>query len=199
MEKLNAYEKHENLTIEERRMQLVYLLNDTSVETEDRLTYQKISELVDYAVNTVRTYGWKFAHLLEEAKKRFCSIVKKVIEGIVAKVPVVFGKGTKLCYLVKFYNKEGKLVFSKIGKTIRPIHKRINEELNEYFPYGVIGAVIESVIDCGNVPPEGAECVAKAHFIQKAPHAYVPNDRFRNYNIDVEEFNTCVKNYLAIA
>lgn len=192
---LNAYEKHEDLSTEERRMQMIYLLNDDTVEK--KLSYEEIGKLVGYAWNTIRTYSYKFYYLLDEARKKFCSKVKKVIEGIVEKVPIIFGKGTKLCYLFKFYDSNSNLLFSKIGTTERTIMARIKEEIRSYQKrYDVLGVVIESVIDCGDIPPEGAESYARSEFIKRNPASYAKNDRFLGYDIPVEEFNSLVLGYL---
>ncbi len=200
MAKLNAYEKHNNLNIHERRLQLTYLLNDETVAPNDRLGYDEIGKLVDYAGSTVRSYGYKFIEYLEEARRLFCSVVKKIINGIVEKVPVLFAKGTKLCYLFKFYDSNGDLVFSKVGTTERAIKTRLNEEIRKYSKkFDIYGVEIESVIDCGDIPPEGAECHIKGYFIKKYPNAYAKNDRFLGINISVDEFNEQVNAYLATA
>lgn len=198
MSKLNAYEKHEGLTIHERRLQLIYLLNDKTVDADKRLGYQAIGDLVDYAWSTVRTYGYKFIYLLEEARKTFCSVVKEVIHGIVEKVPIIFANGTKLCYLFKFYDSNGELLFSKIGTTERRLLTRLREEMRSYSKkFDICGVVIESVIDCGDTPPEGAESDARGYFIKKNPASFTKNDRFMGYDIPVEEFNERVLAYIA--
>lgn len=196
MNKLNAYEKHNDLTIDERRMQLIYLANDKS-ENSKHLNYEEIGDLVGYAPSTVRNYIWKFSHLLEEACKKFCSVVKEIILGIVEKVPILFAKGTKLCYLFKFYDGNGDLLFSKVGTTERTIKKRISEEINYYNNHGidVWGATIESVFDTGDLEPEGAQDYVKSYYIKKYRNTYIKNDRFR-CDLDVNEFNELISNYL---
>ena len=196
MEKLNAYQKHDNLSTEERRMQLVYIIYD-STENKPKLSSDEMCDLLGYAWNTIRNYQYKYAYLLEKAKEKFCTIVKEIIKGIVEKIPIVFGKGTKVCYLCKFYDSNGNLLFSKVGTTERTVMTRIKEEMRKYGKqFDVCGAVIESVFDCGALPPEGAESAVRSYFIKKYPQAYIKNDRFMGIDINVDDFNSCVKNYL---
>lgn len=196
MEKLNAYEYHKNLTTEERWMQTVYLAEDEN-RPERYNSYSAIGRLVGYAASTVRIYSTKYIHLLEKAKERFFSGIKEVVSGIVKKCAIVFGKGTKLCYLFKFYDSDGNLLFSKIGKTIRNIQTRAREEIEDYRKnYDIKGVIIESVIDCGDVNPELAESQARSFFGQRYKGTFRSKDRFL-YDIPTEEFNECVNNYLA--
>ena len=76
---------------------------------------------------------------------------------------------------------------------------RLNEEWRRYEKsgYDIWGVEIESVFDCGNTPPEGAESCARAEFIARNPKSFIKNDRFIGYNIPVEDFNDCVSTYLA--
>ena len=140
---------------------------------------------------------WRNKYLLNRDERTVIKRVKEIIEGIIEKVPIIFGNGTKLCYLFKFYDSEGNLLFSKIGTTERAILQRLKEEIRKYKKsFDIYGVVIESVWDCGDIPPEGAESFVRAHFIKNNPTSYVKNDRFLKYDISVAEFNDCVKAYL---
>jgi hypothetical protein len=100
-------------------------------------------------------------------------------------------------YLLKFYNLENELVFSKIGTTKRDINTRINEHLRYYRKeYGYLYCTLESVINCQNLPCEGAESYCRAFFIKKFPLAFKKNDRFVDVEIPVEDFENCVNQYL---
>lgn len=143
---------------------------------------------------------WHEKYELNFIEKTVLERTKKLIKGIVNKVKVTFGKGTKQCYLFKFYDSNGNLLFSKIGTTERTIGVRLNEEINKYNKkFDVYGVIIESVIDCKDIPPEGAESQLRAHFIKKYPNSYMKNDRFREVDIPVDEFNEIVNSYLDAA
>lgn len=180
--KLNPYDKFED--VETRRCQLVYLKHCKNE------TWEKISEITNYAISTVKNYVKKFADLLEKAMelfdKRRCA-------------PKVEGK--QLCYLVKFYDSKGKIIFSKIGTTTRDINTRIKEHLVYYTekvkrPFDIKSYKLESLIDCGEIPAEGLESDIRSKFIKKFPREFIKNDRFFGIELSVEEFNLMAKNYL---
>ena len=143
-------------------------------------------------------HEWRDKYELDKIAKTIIEKVKKVINGIIEKVPIVFAKGTKLCYLFKFYDENGDLLFSKVGTTERTIMRRLREEIRYYQKGGfnVYGATIESVFDTGDIEPEGAQDFAKGYFIKKFRNCYIRNDRFA-CDIDVDEFNNLISNYLA--
>lgn len=118
---------------------------------------------------------------------------------IVEKVSTNFIKGTKLCYLFKFYDSNGELLFSKVGTTERKLKQRLSEEINYYRKRGIdVGyATIESVFDTGDLEPEGAQDYAKGHYVRLHKGNYLRNDRF-TCDIDVNSFNNLMKDYLAV-
>lgn len=107
----------------------------------------------------------------------------------------VFAKGINQVYLFKFYDNDGNLIFSKVGTTTRTIEIRIKEEIRQYTKSGfTIGrATVESVFDCGGVPPEGLESFIRWTFILRARKTYKVNDRFIGYDISTKEFNKFVR------
>lgn len=142
---------------------------------------------------------WRKKYELDRIARKVIKRVKEIIEGIVEKVPIIFAKGTKLCYLFKFYDSEGNLLFSKVGTTERRLLTRLKEEMRSYNKagYDIYGVAIESVFDCGMAPPEGAESFARAEFIARNPKSFIKNDRFYQYDIPTEDFNNCITSYLA--
>ena len=128
---------------------------------------------------------------------------KTVVKLPKEKIDIFFGtknnfpKGTKICYLFKFYDTYGNIIFSKIGTTERTVDKRISEEIKSYSKnYDIASATIESMIDCGTLEPEGAESICRAEFIKKYEGKYLKNDRFLGVDISVEDFYKIVYNYL---
>jgi len=129
--------------------------------------------------------------------KRAVSRVRNYGAEVIEKIPITFAKGTKICYLFKFYNAEGELLFSKIGTTERTIRQRLKEEIDYYKKHGidVALAAIESAFDTGDMEPEGAQDYAKGHYIRKFKGHYIRNDRFA-CDIDVNDFNALISNFL---
>lgn len=183
----NPYDFHAE-TAHQKRLQVIYL------GLKDKLPPKKISNYVDYAISTIRNYLWKFKNLLEEAISFFAPCVE-----IIQKVPD-FPKDVDRCYEFKFYNEE-KLLFTKIGTTKRKATVRLKEEIKSYRKAGfhITKVVIESIIDCGEIPSEGAESFARAIFIKKYPNTFLKNDRFLGVDIPVEFFNKVIFNYFETA
>ena len=149
---------------------------------------------------------WQEKYTLDRIAK---TIIKKIAkrcratrsrEDIIDRVCVTFAKGTKVCYLFKFYDEYDNIIYSKVGTTEDSFRKRISSELRSYRKNGdpIKYATIESVIDTSHYCPEGAESQARAYFIKKFNGNFIKNDRF-TCNIDVNEFNEVVNNYLAAA
>jgi hypothetical protein len=184
MTKISALEKQTDTRL--AHMQIVYLYHYD-------FPYDKIVEITGYAKATVKTYVRKFSDLLEEAKKTFYHITQK------AKT-VVFGK-RQLVYLFKFYDEKNELVCSKVGTTTRLPEKRMKEEIEYYQNHNISveKAEICSVIDCGELPAEGAESQTRAYFIRRHPSTFCKNDRFFGLDIPTRTFNKIVKEYLETA
>jgi hypothetical protein len=181
MTKISALEKQTDTKL--AYMQIVYLHHY-------EFPYDKIAEITGYAKSTVKNYVRKFADLLEEAKKTFYHITQKITKE-------VFGK-RQLVYLFKFYDEKNELVCSKVGTTTRLPQQRLKEEIKYYQNHDipVTKAEICSVIDCGDIPAEGAESVTRAYYIRRHPKTFCKNDRFFNLDIAPRTFNKIVNNYL---
>lgn len=184
MEKINPLQKFDKTETDLKHMQVVYL-------HENGFSFEEISKWTEYAVATVKSYVKKFFLLLDEAKETFKRITKK------AKM-ILKGK-RQLCYLYKFYNADNELICSKVGTTTRLPEDRLKEEIVYYKKHNipVDHAKICSVIDCGNLPAEGAESITRALFIRKYPEAFCKNDRFFGVDIPTKTFNKTVNDYLS--
>lgn len=172
----------------EKRLQVVYL------GLKEKLPPKKISNYVDYAISTIRTYLHKFKELLSEAIEFF----KPKVE-IISKVKDI--PNADKCYCFKFYSCDDEILFTKIGTTTRAVKQRLKEEIKSYTKSGftIAKVVIESIIDCGLIPSEGAESFTRAIFIQKYPNTFRKNDRFMGIDIPVEVFNKTVETYFKTA
>lgn len=94
------------------------------------------------------------------------------------------------CYLFKFYDSNGEILFSKIGTTTRNCRKRIKEEIAYYRKRGldVAETLIEDVFCCGDTPAEAYESFMRAKFIKQFPNTWHRNDRFFGVDIPVADF-----------
>lgn len=183
---LNPHGQYEEPRI--KHLQVVYLAKC------EKLAIHKISIITGYAISTIKTYIRKFAELLKKAKELF---TLKAKDSIV----VLCGLGkpkTGKCYLFKFYDEKGDILFSKVGTTTRTIMERLKEEIRAYVKsdFDVRKAVVCSVCDCRDIPAEGAESYARAHFIKKYKVAFKKNDRFMGIDISTDDFNKIIEEYL---
>lgn len=179
--KIDALQKFEDLTM--KRMQIVYL---------DYFGFpiEKIQEYVGYATSTIKNYARKFAHLLEDAKNTFYHVTQKLKQELLA--------GKQLVYLFKFFDEAHNLVCSKVGTTTQLIEARLKQEMRYYNSHNMPAASAEicSIIDCGDIPAEGAESFVRSYYIKKFPDKFHKNDRFFGADIPPRTFNKIVKYYL---
>ena len=181
MEKINVLQEYNDSRT--RWLQVVYL-------NEYGFSMEIIQKWTCYAISTIKNYIRKYHYLLDEAKKMFYHVTQDI--------KILLMGGREICYLFKFYNANGVLIFSKVGTTTRLPEQRLNEELRYYKKKGLsveYGEII-SLIDCGLIPAEGAESVARGYFIKKHPSAFYKNDRFFDVDISKKEFDNVVLDYL---
>lgn len=169
-----------------KKLQVIYL-------EHYNFSRDRIKEITHYAKSTIRSYISQFSNLLSEALKTFYHIIAPAVD--------TFREKHQLVYLFKFYDKDERLLCSKIGTTTRTVEQRIKEEIRYYRKHNipVESALICSVMDCGDIPAEGAESILRAHFIAQYPEHYCKNDRFFDINIDITEFNKVIKEYLPVS
>ena len=181
---MNAFETYADTHT--KRLQVIYL-------TSIKVKIEKIATVTGYRVSTVRKYSYEYAELIDEAKEFFKS--QSMLES---KVETIIEKGVEQIYLVKFYDYDGNLLFSKIGTTTRKVQQRIKEEIRYYERQGFsIGdVIIEANEDCGDYPAEMVESYLRYKFIKQYPNTWQKNDRFFNVNIPLEIFLKNVKNAL---
>lgn len=184
MDKINPLQNFDTNETEDKHLQVIFLYNNGFFDNE-------IAEWTGYTVATVKRYIKKYIDLTDVAKERFERITKNAKKTL---------RGTKqLVYLYKFYDSDNKLLCSKVGTTTRFPEDRLKEEVVYYKKRDIPVARTEicSVIDCGELPAEGAESITRALFIRDTPSAFCKNDRFVGVDISVRRFNNLVKKYLS--
>lgn len=183
MEKINSLQTFDEDETTLKHLQVIFL-------NENNFQLMEIAKWTGYKIQTIKKYIKQFAHLLEEAKQTFKRITKKTKQKLQGK--------KQWCYLYKFYDSDDNLICSKVGTTTRLPEDRLKEEILYYKKQGIAveNAKICSIIDCGELPAEGAESITRALFIRKYPQAFCKNDRFFGVDIPTRTFNKIVKEYL---
>lgn len=151
--------------------------------------------------NNCKEWAEKFA--LDFEKHELTKLVKRAVSKVVPSVAVTvkpsqqtFPKGAELVYLIRLLDRDGELVWSKVGTTTRSIKARMSEHLRYYRKYGVTELEVTRVWDCGNIPAEGLESHFRAIYMKKYPSAFRKNDRFAGVEFDLTEADKIVAEYL---
>lgn len=109
-----------------------------------------------------------------------------------------YPEGSQLVYLIRLLDRDGGLVWSKVGTTTRTMKKRMAEHLRYYKKYGVASIEVIRVYDCGEIPAEGLESEFRSKYMRKYPGAFRKNDRFTGVEFDLAEADSIVQNYLTV-
>lgn len=104
--------------------------------------------------------------------------------------------GNQLAYLLRLLDKDGNLIWSKVGTTTRTIEERMREHLRYYRKYDVTTIEVTRVWDCGDTDAEGLESFLRSKYIRKFPGTFQKNDRFYHVEFDVNQADKWVQLYL---
>ena len=112
--------------------------------------------------------------------------------------PIKVHKGEKIqqLYLIRLLDKDGDLIYSKVGTTTRSTRSRMREHLRYYYDNGVRGIQVTRLWNCGEMAAEGLESQFRAHYITAYPGTFKKNDRFINVEFDLEEADRIAASYL---
>lgn len=146
---------------------------------------------------------WEYVENAQRLVKRF---VKRVVNKVKTALNVNisyrakadYPEGSQLVYLIRLLDRDGGLVWSKVGTTTRTMKKRMAEHLRYYKKYGVASIEVTRVYDCGEIPAEGLESEFRSKYMRKYPEAFRKNDRFTGVEFDLAEADSIVQNYLAV-
>lgn len=147
--------------------------------------------------------AWEYVENAQRLVKRF---VKRVVNKIKTALNVNidyrastnYPEGSQLVYLIRLLDRDGGLVWSKVGTTTRTMEKRMAEHLRYYKKYGVASIEVTRVYDCGEIPAEGLESEFRSKYMRKYPGAFRKNDRFTGVEFDLAEADAIAQNYLAV-
>ena len=135
-------------------------------------TIQKVWKFVESA----KTYAAKFIRI---GSKRGYNRRSDSIEWRDGVLP--FADGVKQFYLIRLMDKNGKMIWAKIGTTERATEKRMGEHLRNFKKNGVVKVIVDRVWNCGDMIPDYYESAFRAYFMRVQGYkAFVKNDRFLN-------------------
>lgn len=168
-----------------------------------KMSFDKIAEITEYAISTIKIYTRKFANLLDYAKEIF---EQKIIKRRKSKYDSIiedngldiYSTGREICYLFEFYDDDKNLICSKVGTTTRAVKQRLAEELRSktYKGMGATKAIVHRVYNCGDLPAEGLESLIRSQYIKKYPHSFKKNDRFIGEYFDFDFCDKIATEYL---
>lgn len=112
--------------------------------------------------------------------------------------PIKVSKGEKIqqLYLIRLLDKDGELVYSKVGTTTRSTEARMKEHLRYYYDNGVRSIQVTRLWNCGEMEAEGLESEFRAHYIKTYPGTFRKNDRFTGVEFDMDEADRIAAGYL---
>lgn len=146
---------------------------------------------------------WAEQFVLDMKERTLTKVIKRAISKVIPSVAVTvnpeqqdFPKGAELVYLIRLFDRDGELVWSKVGTTTRSIKARMSEHLRYYRKYGVAELEVTRVWNCGDIPAEGLESHFRAIYMKKYPQAFRKNDRFAGVEFDLAEADKIVAEYL---
>ena len=133
-----------------------------------------------------RAGDWHEKYELDKIAKVIINKIKDVVNqakqvvtrtgiNIIERVATTFETGTKLCYLFKFYDSNGDLIFSKVGTTERTIRQRLTEEIKYYRKRGID---VNYAIQMG----QDVRLLKICNFCNKAFIAKNPKAEYDTYN-----------------
>lgn len=100
-------------------------------------------------------------------------------------------------YFFKFFNDKGEILWTKIGTTTKSYLDRLKQEIYYYNKrgHGVAKVLVESVLNCGDIPAESYESYLRAILIKEFPNTWKKNDRFFGTNIPVDRFTAICNDF----
>lgn len=139
---------------------------------------------------------WAKDYFIDPICKTITKIKHSVsTDNIIWECPQVkYPKDTELFYLIKCVDKNGNVIFSKVGTTTRTVQQRMKEHLKAYKDLGVVKIIVNKVYDC-DVEAEGFESWFRAIYIRKYKGSFKKNDRFFCVDFDLEEADKIFKAY----
>lgn len=136
---------------------------------------------------------WDF---IADAFKIVNRFVKKVVKKVSSrrKGDIIFADGAEEMpdgiqqfYLIRLFNEDGDLVWSKIGTTARATYKRMREHMKYYKESGITKIIVDKVWDCAPYTAEMVESYFRGVYMKRWNNLWKKNDRFIGVEFDLDE------------
>lgn len=173
----DPYEYNENLTVEEKRAQVVYL------RYEEELEPRQIADITHYAVSTVRNYCREFVNLLDKARQWFSKTIKKVKACLIPRIDRISSQVeirdcTPCAYVVALKDESQDIIWTKVGKVgEQGIIERCKQHLTYYKKYGIMYIEILQLYYAEN-EDDALTMENELRKAYKESFEFVPKDRF---------------------
>lgn len=155
--------------------------------------FECVREAWEWVADATR-YAWKFV------KKGVAMLGITIHPNIdwngIEPIKVRKGEKVQQLYLIRLLDKDGDLIYSKVGTTTRSTQSRMKEHLRYYYDNGVRSLQVTRLWDCGDMEADGLESQFRAHYIKAYPGTFKKNDRFINVEFDLEEADRIAASYL---
>lgn len=155
--------------------------------------FECVREAWEWVADATR-YAWKFV------KKGVAMLGITIHPNIdwngIEPIKVCKGEKVQQLYLIRLLDKDGDLIYSKVGTTTRSTQSRMKEHLCYYYDNGVRSLQVTRLWNCGVMEAEGLESEFRAHYIKAYPGTFKKNDRFINVEFDLEEADHIAASYL---
>lgn len=185
----NVFENYDN-NLELRNAQIVYMYNILHMTTEE------IAKYVNLALSTIKSYAYKFAHMLDKAKEWFGNKAKKIFDKLREKANVTdivtyecdYRKGD-CAYIIEYFDSQKNFTFLKVGMT-NDINRRIKEHLRDYTKkdFDTTYAVVKKLYFAED--EEDAltlENLLRKHYKKIPDNGFIKRDRFSKVRFDCAE------------
>ena len=155
--------------------------------------FECVREVWEWVVNASR-YAFKFVK--KSAAMLGISIRPSIDWNDIEPIKVHKGEKIQQLYLIRLLDKDGDLIYSKVGTTTRSTQSRMKEHLRYYYDSGVRSIEVTRLWNCGDMDAEGLESQFRAHYIKAYPGTFKKSDRFINVEFDLEEADRIAASYL---
>lgn len=148
---------------------------------------------------------WSKKYILDKLTRTIKSIVDNVdmlihhrdySRIIIGDKVKLFPHGTEQIYLIRLYNEDDGLVYSKYGTTSRYAIQRMLEHLKNYKKDGVTHLRIDRIYDCGSMYADYYESMIRCYLLKNHKEDYIRTDRFKT-EFDLEEIDELFEKWKA--
>lgn len=197
--KENIYKNQEGKRMNELEMMDYYSekMKEKTYSAARRYWFDKMRNLWENSEAVQKV--WDFISdaflIVDRFVKRVIDVVEKVAEKISRrKGDIVFADGVQELpdgiqqfYLIRLFDNNGRLVWSKIGTTARATYTRMREHMKYYKKDGIAKIVVDKVWNCEPYTAEMVESYFRSVYMKRWNNLFKKNDRFVGIEFDLNE------------